>query len=98
MDLTKECRIVLSRRKPAHKLGLLRLLGEDIFLLAGEVKKEVGERWYENERARAVFVAAVADHIANVNKEDEPYRKDPSRVETEEMIIGRTISRVFRRR
>ena len=67
-------------------------------ILAGEVKKEVGENWHENERARAIFVAAVADHVANVNKKDEPYRNDPSRTETEEMIVGRTISRFFRRK
>jgi hypothetical protein len=75
-----------------------RFLIEDIFLLASEVKKEVGERWYENERARAIFVAAVTDHITNVDKKDEPYRKDPSRVDTEEEIIGRTIARLFRRK
>jgi hypothetical protein len=72
-----------------------RLLGEDISLLATQVKKEVGEPWYESERARAIFVAAVADHIANLNKPDEPYREDPN--ETQETRIGRTISRLFRR-
>ena len=75
-----------------------RLLTEDIFLLSGEVKKEVGDRWYESERARAIFIAAVTDHIMSVDKEDEPYRKDPTRVDTEETIIGRTLSRLFRRK
>jgi len=75
-----------------------RWLVEEIFLLASEVKKEVGDSWYESERARTIFVAAVTDHIASVGKDDEPYREDPSRVSTEEAIIGRTISRLFRRK
>ena len=75
-----------------------RFLAEDIFLLAQEVKKEIGDHWHESERAKATFVAAVADHIWSHGKKDEPYRKDPDRVETEEAIIGRTVARVFRRR
>ena len=74
-----------------------RFLAEDIFLLAQEVKKEIGEHWHESERAKATFVAAVSDHIWSHGKEDKPYRKDPDRVETEEAIIGRTIARLFRR-
>jgi hypothetical protein len=75
-----------------------RFLAEEIFLLAQEVKRETGDHWHESERAKATFVAAVADHIWNRGKEDKPYRKDPDRVETEEAIIGRTIARLFRRR
>jgi hypothetical protein len=75
-----------------------RFLAEDIFLLAQEVKKEIGDHWHESERAKATFVAAVTDHIWSHGKDDEPYRKDPERVETEEAIIGRTIARLFRRR
>ena len=74
-----------------------RLLAEEIWLLAQEVKKEVGDRWHESEFARATFVAAVSDHIWSYGKEDKPYRKDTDRVETEEAIIGRTIARLFRR-
>jgi hypothetical protein len=75
-----------------------RFLAEDIFLLAQEVKKEIGDHWHESERAKATFVAAVADHIWSHGKDDKPYRKDPDRVENEEAIIGRTIARLFRRR
>ena len=75
-----------------------KFLAEEIFLLAQEVKREIGDDWYESERAKATFVAAVTDHICSHGKDDEPYRKDPDRVETEEAIIGRTIARLFRRR
>jgi hypothetical protein len=75
-----------------------RFLVEEIFLLAQEVKKEIGDNWHENERAKATFVAAVTDHIWSHGKDDEPYRKDPDRVATEEAIIGRTIARLFRRK
>ena len=74
-----------------------RLLADEIWFLAQEVKKEVGDRWHESEFARATFVAAVSDHIWSYGKEDKPYRKDTDRVETEEAIIGRTIARLFRR-
>ena len=83
---------MLDRDRPT------RLLCEEIWLLANEVKKEVGERWYEDDRARAIFAAAVVYHITNHGKADAPYRKDPARVETEESLIGGTIARMFRRR
>jgi hypothetical protein len=97
-SLAEEIRQQLATAWRLDRDPQTRLLTEDIFLLAGEVKKEVGDRWYESERARAIFIAAVTDHIMSVDKEDEPYRKDPSRVDTEETIIGRTISRLFRRK
>ena len=97
-SLAEEIRQQLGAAYQLDQDRRTRFLLEDIFLLAGEVKKEVGDRWYENERARAIFVAAVTDHIMSVGKGDEPYRKDPTRVDTEETIIGRTISRLFRRK
>ena len=97
-SLAEEIRRQLGTAYRLHLDPRTRSLTEDIWLLASEVKKEVGDRWYESERARAIFVAAVTDHITNVDKEDQPHRKDPSHLDTEEVIIGRTISRLFRRK
>jgi hypothetical protein len=77
-----------------------RDLVEEIFLLAFEVKLEIGDDWHTTDRARATFAAAVADQINWYGKGDKPVRKDSETelAESEEIIVGRTIARIFRRR
>jgi hypothetical protein len=91
-------RLIGSFRSDADRTT--RDLVEEIFLLAFEVKLEVGDDWHTNDRARATFAAAVTDQIKSYGKGDEPVRKDSETepAEPEETIVGRTIARLFRRR
>ncbi|MFK4530136.1 hypothetical protein ABIF90_008117 [Bradyrhizobium japonicum] len=91
-------RLIGSFRSDADRKT--RDLVEELFLLAFEVKLEVGDDWHANDRARATFAAAVAEHINSYGKGNKPIRKDSETVpaEPEETIVGRTIARLFRRR
>ncbi|MGY8706636.1 hypothetical protein RAD16_12930 [Bradyrhizobium sp. 18BD] len=68
--------------------------------LAAEVESDVGFAWFENEQARATFVAAVVDQVMSyklsVNPKAAP-RSRGARPDDPPDVLGRAIARGYRR-